>query len=111
MCGPKFCSMNYSSEVNEYNRPLHGIESKDHSNWLRAYDRSMAKAKKVELESPVPIFDEEGEETLAAVDEGICDAKSGRTIPAEEVRKWLPKWVIASWQKLRGRSLRSTVHV
>jgi len=29
MCGPKFCSMNYSAKVDEYNRTVHGIERKD----------------------------------------------------------------------------------
>jgi hypothetical protein len=38
----------------------------------------MAKVKKFELESPAPIPDEEDEETLAAIDEGIRDAKSGQ---------------------------------
>jgi phosphomethylpyrimidine synthase len=31
MCGPKFCSMNYSSRVDEYNREVHGLEKKDYS--------------------------------------------------------------------------------
>jgi phosphomethylpyrimidine synthase len=31
MCGPKFCSMNYSSKVDEYNRTVHGLEKKDYS--------------------------------------------------------------------------------
>jgi phosphomethylpyrimidine synthase len=31
MCGPKFCSMNYSSKVDEYNRKVHGLEKKDYS--------------------------------------------------------------------------------
>jgi phosphomethylpyrimidine synthase len=31
MCGPKFCSMNYSSKVDEYNKHVHGIEKKDYS--------------------------------------------------------------------------------
>ncbi|WP_041855658.1 phosphomethylpyrimidine synthase ThiC [Candidatus Korobacter versatilis] len=26
MCGPKFCSMNYSSKVDEYNKKVHGID-------------------------------------------------------------------------------------
>ena len=56
----------------------------------------MPKAKKFELESPVPILDEEDEETLAAIDEGIRDAKAGRTLPSEEVRTQLPKWITAS---------------
>lgn len=56
----------------------------------------MAKAKKFELERLAPILDEEDEETLLTIDEGIRDAKTGRTIPAEEVRKQLPKWIIPS---------------
>jgi phosphomethylpyrimidine synthase len=31
MCGPKFCSMNYSSKVDEYNRTVHGLEKADYS--------------------------------------------------------------------------------
>jgi phosphomethylpyrimidine synthase len=31
MCGPKFCSMNYSSKVDEYNREVHGLEKQDYS--------------------------------------------------------------------------------
>ncbi len=30
MCGPKFCSMNYSSKVDDYNREVHGVEKKDY---------------------------------------------------------------------------------
>lgn len=63
---------------------------------IPAYDKPMAKGKKFELESPAPVPDEEDEETLAAIDEGVRDAKAGRTVPAEEVRKRLPKWITAS---------------
>jgi phosphomethylpyrimidine synthase len=31
MCGPKFCSMNYSSKVDEYNKEVHGLEKADYS--------------------------------------------------------------------------------
>jgi len=31
MCGPKFCSMNYSSKVDEYNKEVHGLEKTDYS--------------------------------------------------------------------------------
>jgi phosphomethylpyrimidine synthase len=31
MCGPKFCSMNYSSKVDEYNKNVHGLDKKDYS--------------------------------------------------------------------------------
>lgn len=56
----------------------------------------MAKVKKFELEDPAPILEDEDEETLAAIDEGIRDAEAGRTVPAEEVRKLLPNWISAS---------------
>ena len=56
----------------------------------------MAKAKKFDLEEPVPVADDEDEETLAAIDEGVQDAESGRMIPSEEVRKLLPQWISAS---------------
>jgi phosphomethylpyrimidine synthase len=32
MCGPKFCSMNYSSKVDEYNKTVHGLVKVDLSN-------------------------------------------------------------------------------
>jgi len=56
----------------------------------------MAKASKIDFDTPAPIDEEEDEETLAAIDEGICDAEAGRTVPAEEVRGLLPKWITAS---------------
>jgi len=56
----------------------------------------MAKAKKFDLEAPTPIPDEEDEETLAAIDEGIRDADADRLVPAEKARELLPKWTIAS---------------
>jgi predicted transcriptional regulator len=32
-------------------------------------------------------------ETLAAIDRGIKAADEGRTVPLEEVRKMIPKWI------------------
>jgi len=55
----------------------------------------MAKVKESDIEKPVPETDDEDEATLAAIDEGIRDAKAGRSVPAEEVRKLLPKWITA----------------
>jgi predicted transcriptional regulator len=49
----------------------------------------MAKAKETEFEKPIPAVDEEDEQTLAAIDEGIRDAKAGRTVSPEEVHKRL----------------------
>jgi len=58
--------------------------------------KAMAKPKKFDLEDPAPLRDDEDEETLAAIDEGVRDAEAGRTVPAEEVRKLLPKWTTVS---------------
>jgi predicted transcriptional regulator len=61
----------------------------------------MAKVKKVDLETPEPTVDDEDEETLAAIDDGIRDAKAGRTVPAEQVRLRLPKWTTNSSTRKR----------
>ncbi len=52
----------------------------------------MAKAKEFDIERPIPVVEDEDEETLAAIDEGIRDAEAGRTIPIEKVRKLLHDW-------------------
>ncbi len=49
----------------------------------------MAKAHKFDLENPAPILDDEDEETLAAIDEGIRDADAGRVAPPEKARRLL----------------------
>jgi len=56
----------------------------------------MAKMKKFDLENPAPVVDDEDEQTLAAIDQGMRDAEAGRTVPAEEVRRLLPKWTTDS---------------
>ena len=56
----------------------------------------MAKVSKIDFDDPTPIDEEEDEETLAAIDEGIRDADAGRTVPIEQVRRLLPKWITAS---------------
>ncbi|MGA6986329.1 MAG: hypothetical protein WBZ01_09765, partial [Terriglobales bacterium] len=77
---------------------LHGFESSLHSYpispssaWagMSCWSNYMAKSKKFDLENPAPVVDDEDEETLAAIDEGIRDAEAGRTVPAEEVRRLL----------------------
>ncbi|MBV9888087.1 MAG: hypothetical protein JO119_16210 [Acidobacteria bacterium] len=55
----------------------------------------MAQAKKSRNKRAVPQRDEEDPETLAAIDEGLRDAKAGRVVPAEEVRKLVNKWTSA----------------
>lgn len=49
----------------------------------------MAKWKKFDLENPAPVVDDEDEETLAAIDEGMRDADAGRTVPAQEFPRLL----------------------
>jgi predicted transcriptional regulator len=56
----------------------------------------MAKAKEFDVDKPARVIDEEDEETLAAIDEGIRDTEAGRTVPLEKVRKLLPQWITAS---------------
>lgn len=58
----------------------------------------MEKSKKFDLEGPAPALNDndEDEQTLAAIDEGLRDAEAGRTVPAEQVRRLLPKWTTAS---------------
>ena len=60
------------------------------------YREAMAKASRIDFDDPAPIDEEEDEETLAAIDEGIRDAEAGRTVPIDEVRRLLPKWITAS---------------
>jgi predicted transcriptional regulator len=59
----------------------------------------MAKSKEFEFEKPVPIKDDEDHATLAAIDEGLRDAKAGRTVSVEQVRKLLPRWITASFSR------------
>jgi phosphomethylpyrimidine synthase len=40
MCGPKFCSMNYSAKVDEYNRQVHGLDKKDQPNLVKLTSKS-----------------------------------------------------------------------
>ena len=62
-------------------------------NWIERAQK-MAQAARagvaVERKRLQEILDEEDEETLAAIDEGIRDAKAARTVPDDEVRKRLP---------------------
>jgi len=55
----------------------------------------MAKSKKLDLNHPSPTVDDEDEQTLAAIDEGLRDADAGRTVPAEQVHRFLSMWTSA----------------
>jgi predicted transcriptional regulator len=75
------------------------IRVPDHAFALLAgpsYREAMAEAGRIDFDDPASIEEEEGEEALAAIDEGIRDAEAGRIVPAEEVRKRLPRWITAS---------------
>ena len=59
---------------------------------------------KLDLDNPAPILeDDEDEETLAAIEEGIRDAEAGRTLPIEDIRKLLPQWIITASSSRKGR--------
>ena len=56
----------------------------------------MAKVKKYELENAGRAVEDEDTDTLAAIDEGLRDAETDRTVPAVKVRQLLPKWTTSS---------------
>jgi predicted transcriptional regulator len=43
----------------------------------------------LDLTQPIPLVEEEDEETLAAIDRGIEAADEGRTVALDEVRKMI----------------------
>jgi predicted transcriptional regulator len=59
----------------------------------------MAKAKESDFEKPASEIEDEDEATLAAIDQGMRDAKAGRTVALEKVRKLLPQWITASFSR------------
>jgi predicted transcriptional regulator len=48
--------------------------------------------RELDWNQPVAMTDEEDEETLVAIDEGIKDADEGRLFTAEEARERLSRW-------------------
>jgi predicted transcriptional regulator len=48
--------------------------------------------RELDWNQPVPMTEEEDEETLAAIDRGVQSADEGRLVPIEEVRKRLARW-------------------
>jgi phosphomethylpyrimidine synthase len=42
MCGPKFCSMNWSSKVDDFNKRVHGLEKKDLSELVTLQAQQLA---------------------------------------------------------------------
>ncbi len=46
-----------------------------------------------DLTQPIPLVEEEDDETLAAIDRGIEAADEGRTVALGEVRKMIPGWI------------------
>ena len=49
----------------------------------------------VDLKLQVPATEkvEVDEETLAAIDRGVKDADEGRSVPIDEVRRMIPRWI------------------
>ncbi|HKO11452.1 MAG TPA: phosphomethylpyrimidine synthase ThiC, partial [Acidobacteriaceae bacterium] len=45
MCGPKFCSMNWSSKVDEFNKSVHGLEKQDLSELVTLQARQLSEKK------------------------------------------------------------------
>ena len=59
----------------------------------------MSKTNKVESGPEVSDLRDEDAETLRAIDEGVRDAQAGRTVPSEEVRTGLTKWITSSFTR------------
>ena len=47
----------------------------------------------LDFNEPVPLTEEEDEETLAAIDRGAKDADEGRTVSLDEARRMISKWI------------------
>jgi predicted transcriptional regulator len=54
----------------------------------------MSRSEQLQRKKTLPV--NEDAETLAAIEEVLTDAKAGRTVSLEEVRKRLRKWVSES---------------
>jgi predicted transcriptional regulator len=52
----------------------------------------MSKSDELEHKKAASIIEDEDASTLASIDEGLRDAKAGRSIPLEKVREELHKW-------------------
>ena len=44
MCGPKFCSMNYSAKVDEFNKRVHGLEKTDYTELVEKYAQATTRS-------------------------------------------------------------------
>jgi hypothetical protein len=53
----------------------------------------MGKAKEFDLEKPALVIDGGEGRLVFIINEGIRDAKAGRIVPMERVRKLLPQWI------------------
>jgi predicted transcriptional regulator len=58
----------------------------------------------IDLKLQVPVEEQVkvDDATLARIDRGVKDADEGRTVPLEEVRKLIPKW-ISNFESLKSR--------
>jgi hypothetical protein len=73
--------------------------------WVRdrGYYRRMDEKEKPQgkLDDSTVVWDDEDEEALAAIDEGIREIEAGKGIPADEVRRRLPNWPTSSIRRDR----------
>ena len=81
---------NILARVRRSKHPEHTTRSRLRSSTFLGYRKGM-----VDLKLQVPATDtvEVDAETLAAIDRGIKDADEGRSVPIDEVRKMIPKWI------------------
>ncbi len=56
------------------------------------YRKALANDSVTDFDDPASPDQEEDEQTLAAIDKGICDAEAGRIVTMDEVRRLLPHW-------------------
>lgn len=97
-CPAFLLSLYFRSEI-DFHVPANGSTPGHWSSPSRRHprcDKTMARAIDIGSDDSVRILDDEDDETLAAIDEGIRDAQAGRVSPIEEVRKLLPAWITAS---------------
>jgi hypothetical protein len=84
-------------------RKFRGFVESELGSAIRGIVGNMASAGRIDFDDPAPINEGEDDETLAAIDEGIGDAEAGRTVPMDEVRGLLPKWIAGTANRTEAR--------
>ena len=89
MCGPKFCSMNYSSKVDEYNKEVHGIEKKDYSELVEklvTLKKDPRRAVKFIIEKLCDCGDDICSPPTATESSNLRSARSAESQPTSSIR-------------------------